>query len=359
MHSLRPKVIFLIINQDNLMEGINHMMKAAAAIFLILNLLLLTGCQGEEAQFTFTPSFEPERPVAYTFAEPKPFPLPVYQYKVHEVPLNPKQAYESLKPYLMTDDASKYDITFDCSLLNLQLKSNEYITASLPIFAMGHNLQGEQLASLSKYSQDALNALAWETEDQPYIFTSLHELYNYESATLQARPLTFEYFSQVLFHASDTGIYIATYRPHLKEYPVYRFISRGTEDQAAQNYASFLLSSEGKIISGQIHAEYEVIKEAPIQTELVHWEKAVESVVQYAILDDKRFSEYTINGQNMNLDLRYEVKNVEPCYIVDTNYVALPGWEITLRKLYMNTSTSETIGYRDWIVAINAITGTF
>jgi hypothetical protein len=99
------------------------------------------------------------------------------------------------------------------------------------------------------------------------------------------------------------------------------------------------------------------VKEAPIPTELISWEKAVEAVVQYAIPDDKRFTEYTINGQVMNLNLRYEVKNVEPCYIVDTNYIALPGWEITLRKFYINTATGETVGYRDWITAINVLTG--
>jgi hypothetical protein len=327
-------------------------MKKITAVFLLfLNLPLLTSCQGEEAKFSFTPSFETERPVVYTFTEPKPFTLPAYQYKVQEIPLKAKQAYEVLKPYLATDIVTKYETVYLGSMLLLQTKSGEYRTV-YPIYAMDYNITGEQLALLAKPSKNALSALEWETEDSPYIIASLQDLYTYETATLRSRSRTFEAFVEENYHITNTNIFMATYRPCLKGYPIHRFIARGTEDQAAQNYTSFLLSPEGKIISGDIHAGYEVIKEAPIPTELVPWEKAVEAVVQYAIPDDQRFDFYKA------FDLSYDIKNVEPCYIVDTNYVALPGWEITLRKLFQEKATGK-IYYLDWITAVDAVTGIF
>jgi hypothetical protein len=325
------------------------MKKNAAVSLLILNLLLLTCCQGEKANFLFVPSFKTDRPVAYTFTEPKPFALPAYQYKVQEIPLKAKQTYELLKPYLAAEYASDHKVSFDYSLFSLETKSRKFYADDLP-YAMDYNLKGEQLALLSKPSQDALAALGWETESAPCIFTSFQDSYTYQAGTLQARPLTFEYFKYIFNVPYDDIFYAAVYRPLLKGYPVYRFIEKGTEDQAALNYASFWLSKEGKIITGTIHAGYEVIKEAPIPTELIPWEKAVETVVQYAIQDDKRFP------SNEAYNLSYDVKRVEPCYMVDTNYVAVPGWEITLRKLSQEKATGITY-YLDWVAAVNAVTG--
>ncbi len=325
------------------------MKKIAAVLLLFINMLLLTSCQRGMAEFSFAPSFTTERPVAYTFAEPKTFPLPVSQYKVQEIPLNAKQTYETLKPYLAAEYASDHKVSCDYSLFSLEKKSEDFYVGNLP-HAMDYNLKGEQLALLSKSSQNALAALGWETENAPYIFISFQELYTYQAGTLQARPLTFEYF-KYLFHVPNEDVYYAAvYRPLLKGFPVYRFIEKGTEDQAAQNYASFWLSKEGKIITGTIHAGYEVIKEAPIPTELIPWEKAVEAVVQYIIQDDKRFP----SSEAYNLS--YDVKRVEPCYMVDTNYVAAPSWEITLRKLSQEKATGNTY-YLDWVVAVNAVTG--
>jgi hypothetical protein len=327
-------------------------MKKAAVVFLvILSMFCLTSCQGEETGFTFTPSFKTDRPVAYTFTVPKPFALPANQYKVQEIPLKAQQTYELIKPYLAEEYVSDHKVTFDYSLFSLETKAGEFSVNNLP-YAMDYNLKGDELASLSKPSQDALAALGWETESAPIIFTSFQDSYTYQAGTLHARPLTLAYFKDLVHIPYDDVFYAAVYRPLLKGYPVYRFIEKGTEDQWAQNYASFWLSKEGKIITGTIHTGYEVIKEAPIPTELIPWEKAVEAVVQYAIQDALRFP------SNEAYNLRYDVKNVEPCYMVDTNYIAVPGWEITVCMLSQNKATGKTYS-QDWVTGINALTGTF
>jgi len=267
------------------------------------------------------------------------FEQPLYQYRLHRVPLNPadvRKALEGLGEGGLEVVVPPYT---EGGLLIKRSPDSDFFPDVQGRGAPPYTLHEE--AATGKAAA-LLDALAWPRVDRPITALGLPELAQHTQDRIGPGSLmALDRILQMMFRTEEgAGKTYVSYQSRLNGYPLVATLDlagyQPQKEEVAGTQAAFLLGQEGELLCAFLPEPFVVEAAQELPGPAVSWQAAVPRIMDRQIAHYKLFLQanraalpsFDAFWAKNQVKIHLRVKAVEPAYRVTAAGLALPVWQV-------------------------------